>query len=177
MRDMRTPVVIAVMLATSFAACGGDASLPSGGDGVMVLELGGEQASLRGALAKAGVKVDPPIQLVAEPAPPEPVKPPKGRDPAPTPPPKQDGAKPDDPQGARPAPDAPSAPADEPAFTTVTLGEGQTLIHLARKHLGDGNRFREILTLNGWTEAESRRLKPGTKVKIPKASTARRSGR
>jgi nucleoid-associated protein YgaU len=65
----------------------------------------------------------------------------------------------------------------EQAFTTVVLAEGQTLIHLARKHLGDGNRFRDILELNGWTEVESRRLKPGTKVKIPKAGAARGSGR
>jgi nucleoid-associated protein YgaU len=169
---MRNPVVVVVVLAAGLAACGGDAPLPSGGDGVMVLELGGEQASLRGALAKAGLKVDPPIQLVVEPPAPPPVDetPPREPEPKPKQEPPRDGEPSAPPDGAPKVDDA-------PAFTTVTLGEGQTLIHLARKHLGDGNRFREILTLNGWSEAESRRLKPGTKVKIPKAAPARRTGR
>jgi nucleoid-associated protein YgaU len=41
------------------------------------------------------------------------------------------------------------------------------LIHLAKKYLGDGNRFREILTANGWTERDARRLPAGQAVKVP----------
>lgn len=166
--------ILGLVAASAFAvvsACGKSASLPAGGDGTMVLELGGNQASLRGALAKAGIQPAPPIALIDEPAP------------APAPRPDDaDGRKPTPAPDQQPAPqlapdDAPPKPSDEPAYTTVTLGQGQTLIHLARKHLGDGNRFREILELNGWSEAESRRLKPGTKVKVPKPAATRRSGR
>ena len=67
---------------------------------------------------------------------------------------------------------APVAPAPEPApsFVVVKLARGQTLIHLAKKHLGDGNRFRDILALNGWTEADARRLRENQDVKIPRAT-------
>ena len=170
---MRIQGLVAACAVAIVSACGKSPSLPTGGDGTMVLELGGNQASLRGALAKAGIQPAPAIVLLDEPAP--------------TPAPQQDDeldrkpmTSPEDQPQPQPVPkpdDAPPAPSEAPAFTTVTLGQGQTLIHLARKHLGDGNRFREILELNGWSEAESRRLKPGTKVKIPKQSATRRSGR
>lgn len=168
--------ILGLVAASAFAvvsACGKSASLPADGDGTMVLELGGNQASLRGALAKAGIQPAPPIALVDEPAPAPAPQPDDAANRKPSPAPdKQPSPQP------VPAPDdASPKPIDEPAYTTVTLGQGQTLIHLARKHLGDGNRFREILELNGWSEAESRRLKPGTKVKIPKPAAARRSGR
>ena len=152
------------------AACSGGGATPTGGDGLMVLEVGGDHPSLRRDLQKAGLAVPAPIDLA-----PAPVSVPPADDPRTAPP---SGAAPPTPTPA-PAP-APTRSEPEPApadYTTVTLGEGQTLIHLARKHLGDGNRFRDILALNGWSEAESRRLKPGTKVKIPKAAAPRRSGR
>jgi len=172
---MRILGLVAASAVAVVSACGKSASLPAGGDGTMVLELGGNQASLRGALAKAGIQPAPPIPLLDEPAPPLAPQPDDAAGRKPTPAPDQQPVPQPAPQ---PAPDdAPSKPSDEPAYTTVTLGQGQTLIHLARKHLGDGNRFREILELNGWSEAESRRLKPGTKVKIPKPAAARRSGR
>lgn len=164
-----------VLLLAAAAACAGCTdgnAARRGGDGQLVLELGGQHGSLRSALRAAGVEVGP-IQRLrgAEP---------DGAAPAPSPataaPPPTDGesrgngdASPTD--GARTAPSpTPAAPAD--AFKTVTLAEGQTLIHLARKHLGDGNRFREILTANGWSEADSRRLRAGQKVKIPRAAAA-----
>lgn len=176
--------ILGLVAASAFAvvsACGKSASLPAGGDGTMVLELGGNQASLRGALAKAGIQPAPAIALIDEPAPtPAPSQDDAaGRKPAPAPD-RQPAPAPDRQPDNAPdhAPDdAPPKPSDEPAYTTVTLGQGQTLIHLARKHLGDGNRFREILELNGWSEAESRRLKPGTKVKVPKPAATRRSAR
>jgi nucleoid-associated protein YgaU len=167
---MRTQgwLVLAVMAAA--AACGGGSAAPTNGDGALVLEVGGGQPSLRRALERAGLVVPPPIELSQAAA--EPPPPPRSAKPD-----EPAAAPPAPPPGATPIPDAKPNALAEPAHTVVTLAEGQTLIHLARKHLGDGNRFREILALNGWTEAESRRLKAGTKVKVPKAGTARSGGR
>ncbi len=50
-------------------------------------------------------------------------------------------------------------------------------MHLARKHLGDGARVSEILQLNGWSEADARRLLAGQKVKLPKKGNSRSSRR
>lgn len=163
-----------MLAAIAFAAgCGGERDSQPAGDGALVLEVGGGKPSLRQALKRAGLDAPPPIDL----SPPAAAAPPPVADDAPAAkaaPPATRAAG-----GDAPKPQAPPAPtpAPEPAVVVVTLAEGQTLIHLARKHLGDGNRFREILELNGWSEAESRRLKPGTKVKIPKAGAARSGGR
>ncbi len=59
-------------------------------------------------------------------------------------------------------PPAPIGPRRE-----VSLDAGQTLFELARVHLGDGNRFHELLELNGWSEAQARRLPVGTVVQLP----------
>ena len=146
------------------------------GDGALVLELGGNQPSLRKALERAGLAVPPPVDLSPAVTTPAPAA---GDADAPKQAPSARRGSEEGPKSPPPPPTTPP-PAPTPAeqaFTTVVLAEGQTLIHLARKHLGDGNRFRDILELNGWTEVESRRLKPGTKVKIPKAGAARSSGR
>jgi nucleoid-associated protein YgaU len=161
--------ILGCSLVAVLAACGGGREPMPAGDGALVLELGGNQPSLRKALERAGLAVTPPVDLSPAVAVP--------------PPDTADAPKPT-PSARRGSDEAPKLPTPTPtptpveqAFTTVVLAEGQTLIHLARKHLGDGNRFRDILELNGWTEVESRRLKPGTKVKIPKAGAARGSGR
>ena len=54
-----------------------------------------------------------------------------------------------------------------PETLTVYLRQGETLIGLARSHLGDGSRWREILSLNGWTETQAEKLPVGTKVQVP----------
>ena len=54
-----------------------------------------------------------------------------------------------------------------PEFFTVYLREGETLYRLAAIHLGSGSRWRELLALNGWTEAQATRLKVGVPVKLP----------
>ena len=54
-----------------------------------------------------------------------------------------------------------------PKFFTVYLREGETLYRLAATHLGSGSRWRELLALNGWTEAQATRLKVGAPVKLP----------
>jgi nucleoid-associated protein YgaU len=70
--------------------------------------------------------------------------------------------------------EAPPTPSPEPPadHIVVKLEKNQTLIHLAKKHLGNGNRFRELLEYNGWTDSDARRLREGQLVKIPVASGA-----
>jgi nucleoid-associated protein YgaU len=174
-------VLLAVFVGV--AACGDDPATAPTGDGALVLEVGGGQPSLRQALERAGLPVPPRVDLatpVAAPSAPDGESVPAGDASAAR---QQDGASPpaqSQPQPQpqpQPLPQPPPASAADTAHVVVTLAEGQTLIHLARKHLGDGNRFREILALNGWTESESRRLKPGTKVKVPKAGAIRGGGR
>ena len=162
-------------------ACSDSNAAVRGSDSRMVLELGGTHGSLRGALQSAGVEPGAPRRVSVLPSPaggeesPEPPGVPVGGDepksPSPSPSKAADvgaevGAAPSLPAGPTPSR---VEPPSEPDYVVVTLGERQTLIHLARKHLGDANRFREILTLNGWSEADSRRLAPGQKVKIPRS--------
>jgi nucleoid-associated protein YgaU len=138
-------------------------------DGTLVLEVGGPQPSLRAALLAAGVEVPPPIRLAmvdgaaAPAANAEAQSSPSSAAPsAPAPP------------VAEPASATPKASTTEPAaYFVVQLAPKQTLIHLAKRHLGDGNRFRELMELNGWSEADARRLQPGTAVKIPRADAPR----
>lgn len=129
-------------------------------EGTLVLELGGDAASLRGTLAQFGVAVDPPHLLREQPAAsPEAPRTPPG--------PPDDGrvGRPGD-----PSPDRPVAPPPEPALDhfVVKLAPRETLTHLAKRHLGDGTRYPEIMRLNGWTERDVLRLRPGQDVKIPK---------
>ncbi|MFN9275185.1 MAG: LysM peptidoglycan-binding domain-containing protein [Planctomycetota bacterium] len=174
MRIQRWSVLAVAALA---AACGGEREPMPAGDGALVLEVGGGQPSLRRALERAGFDVPPPVDLASPGAAQAPAPETDART-QPEAPPSVRRAEGDEAPKPTPTPPRGAAPAAvEPAFTVVTLAEGQTLIHLARKHLGDGNRFREILALNGWSEAESRRLKPGTKVKVPKAGPGRSGGR
>lgn len=155
------------------AACSDSSAAARGSDSKLVLELGGAHGSLRGALQAAGVEPAAPRRVTTLPpespstgtADPEVAgtgaeRPPSSPDPV--------GEREPDRSADSPAPRV-EAP-NEPDYVVVTLGERQTLIHLARKHLGDANRFREILTLNGWSEADSRRLAAGQKVKIPRPS-------
>ncbi|HEX5050715.1 MAG TPA: hypothetical protein VFZ65_02985 [Planctomycetota bacterium] len=74
-----------------------------------------------------------------------------------------------DPVPPDPGPDLAAPPEPEPDYVVVKLARGQTLIHLAKRYLGDGNRFRELLTLNGWTEADARRLPENQPVRVPRA--------
>jgi nucleoid-associated protein YgaU len=110
---------------------------PDPGRDTLWLEVGGPHDSLRQALVAAGVT---PAESAAVPAGPL-------VEPAPVPQPAET-----------------AVPADH---IVVSLERGQTLIHLAKQHLGDGNRFREILAANGWTEQDARRLRAGQPVKVP----------
>ena len=145
-------------------SCGESAAASRVSDGTLVLEVGGGQSSLRQALAGVGITIGP-AHLLWD------------RDPAPAGPmdggnqPPSPEAEPE-PQPEAVAPPAPVEPppspsAAGPATKVVTLKRGQTLIHLAKEHLGSGNRFRELLELNGWSDEEARRLAEGTKVRVP----------
>jgi len=143
------------------AGCSDSRAAAKPSDGVLVLEVGGIDTSLRKSLTDAGIEVGAPQVLVpvvpvpeveSPPPPPGEGQAPQGQPTAPVPEPKGD-----------PAP----APANADWFE-VELAPKQTLTGLAKKHLGDGTRYPEILKLNGWTERDVLRLRPGAKVKIPK---------
>lgn len=136
---------IVVAVVAGAAACGRGGGVAARAEDRLVLEVGGAQHSLRAALLAAGVRIEPV----------------RSKDPE-----AADEAVPTSPRHAGTVDEPPPEPAP-PAWFEVLLAEGQTPIHLARRHLGDGNRFREILALNGWSEDDARRLRPGQKVKIP----------
>lgn len=136
-----SPLVWFLVLAT-LSACARPTAAARSGD-TLVLEIGGGQGSLRQALVAAGA-------VVAAPKPREPAAE-QAQVPAA-----------DDERVTPPPPVEPTA-----KHIVVELGRGETLIHLAKRYLGDGNRFREILDANGWTERDARRLPAGQAVKVP----------
>ena len=130
---------------------------------MLVLEVGGIDTSLRKSLTEGGIEVGPPQTLV--PVVPAPMVE------ATQPPPPGDGTAAKG-EPAPPVPEPKGEPAPPPAnadWFEVELAPKQTLTGLAKKHLGDGTRYPEILKLNGWTERDVLRLRPGAKVKIPKS--------
>lgn len=139
------------------AACARHEATANPVDGVLVLEVGGEQSSLRQALVAVGVDVAPAHlrEVRRESVEPEPV-------PAPTDAPAPRAT----PQPRHAADDGPN-PAETADHVVVELGKGETLMQLAKKHLGSGTRYHEILEKNGWTEADARRLRAGQLVKVP----------
>ena len=174
---MRLPCVLGLCsVSWLVAACSDGHAAAHATAGKLVLELGGDHASLRQSLQAAGITPAPPQHLRSDAPPVEPVVSPGGGEPTPPAAPLPNEPAQPQPQPQPQPPTTREVPADEP-FVYVTLGDGQTLIHLARKHLGDGNRFRDILAINGWTEADSRRLKAGQRVKIPRPAGGRRTTR
>ncbi|MCA8965036.1 MAG: hypothetical protein KDC48_09110 [Planctomycetes bacterium] len=140
-------------------ACGGSAQAAVHED-TLVLEVGGASSSLREALAARGIVIAPPQRVRTGDVQPDPVPDQVGvapgprvePQPQPQPQPKTD-----------PVPPSPPAP----TYRVVELGRHRTLIHLAKEYLGDANRFREIMVLNGWNDADTRRLPENQKVRIP----------
>jgi hypothetical protein len=148
----------ALSLLLALAACG--RSAPSGppGPDVMVLDLGGNHAPLGPSLRA----VDPTLR--SAPTAPATSSAPasgsgSGSGSAPAPEPEPTPAAPEGEPKAEPAP--------APAERWVELGAGQTISELARAHLGSAKRWREVLQVNGWTEEQARKLRPGTRVKLP----------
>lgn len=50
---------------------------------------------------------------------------------------------------------------------TVTIKSGDTLFIIAKKNLGDGSKYKEIQKLNNITDAQAKKLKIGTVIKLP----------
>ncbi len=133
-------------LAALVFACGGPPRSVSQED-VLILELGGLNQPLREALLRFALPGDASTVEVLAPAP----------SPA-----ELEQATPE--RTVRPAA---RTTAREAEFFTVYLRENETIYGLARTHLGSGSRFRELLAVNGWTEAQASRLPIGTAVKVP----------
>ena len=141
------------MLAATIAGCANRQPVSHPADGVLVLEVGGDQSSLHAALLAAGIEVAP-----------APGRHPQRDADGDAPPPEVD-------EGSNEARGEPVDPVNGGAIgadhVVVELGRGETLMQLAKKHLGASGRYREILERNGWTEADARRLRPGQLVKVP----------
>lgn len=168
MRGMRAVLSGVLVVGGLASSCSESAAAAVPSEGALVLELGGQQESLRAGLAAAGITLGPPQRLRELPPPSVDEPPPAvGRE-TPAPAPEVTPG---------PAPAAPVAPAPESPWKVVKLKRGQTLIHLAKEHLGNGNLFRELLELNGWTEAEARRLPEGASVRVPVRARSPRGGR
>ena len=52
-------------------------------------------------------------------------------------------------------------------FKTVHLPAGETLGELCARELGRASAWREVAELNGWSEADVRRLPTGCEVRLP----------
>lgn len=61
----------------------------------------------------------------------------------------------------------PKRPDERAKPKTVTIKSGDTLWVIAKTHLGDGSRYKEIMKLNNISEAQAKKLKIGTVIKLP----------
>ncbi|MFM1874120.1 MAG: hypothetical protein RL398_3542 [Planctomycetota bacterium] len=145
------------------AACDGGVHA-AGRQDVLVLELGGNRPSLRQDLLARGIPVALPHPVRAvDPVPPPVIEQPEDR-------PRDErephnGEQPDTPPVPGPQVEP---PAPQPSgYRTVKLKRGQTLMHLSKEHFGTTRRWKEIMALNGWTEAQVNRLPADQDVKLP----------
>jgi len=150
---------LAVVLA---ASCGGEPAEAHEGDGTLILELGGDHQPLRTALAASDPNAPSPEDPRAEEG---------GGGEARPPNPDQPNREGPNREGPNSSPNSSRAerggPESAAPLRTVVLGRGETLYSLAVHHLDDGKRWREILALNGWTEAQVGGLAEGTVVRLP----------
>ncbi len=61
----------------------------------------------------------------------------------------------------------PKRPDERAKAKTVKVKSGDSLWTIAKAHLGDGSRYKEIMKLNNITEAQAKKLKVGTVIKLP----------
>ena len=149
-------VVIGVCLAIGLVAC---ATEEPQMENRLELTLGGNNPSLRQDLAR----IDEARGYRPQRRPPAEVRPsPPGRQ---LPPPAQHPPRPRPSQPVTLKPVTLKEPVTRQA--PVTLQAGETLYRLAVRHLGDGQRWREIARLNSWSEPQVSRLRAGTRVQLP----------
>ena len=166
---MRHVWVLALLTATlSFAAgCARPApEAPTGNR--LVLEVGGEQTSLREALREMGRPVGAPKRL--RPAPPAPLTSAR-RELFDAAPPRQpvDGA--DDQGGAQvaAAPAQPLAPAEQ-EWVIVKMKQGDAnLGDVAKRHLGSSRRYLDIQRWNDIDDEQAKRLRVGHELKLKRS--------
>ena len=148
------------LAAVATSSCGEPAAAATSPD-LLVLELGGQQASLRESLRAMGRPVAPPRRLRPESA--QPAAGSARPRPAPV-----------DPPAERPAQVNAPVVADPPAAVPPALSEwvwdelrvDETLGHAAYRLLGSSRRYREIMEWNGIREGEERRLRVGFRFKL-----------
>ncbi|MGG3278858.1 LysM peptidoglycan-binding domain-containing protein [Paenibacillus solani] len=61
----------------------------------------------------------------------------------------------------------PKRPDERAKPKTVKVKSGDSLWSIAKANLGDGSRYKEIMKLNNITEAQAKKLKVGTVIKLP----------
>ena len=140
---------------------------PPASDDVLVLEVGGEQASLREALRAMGRQVGPPRQLRPVEASSEPADVRASAGPAPSASVAVEAA----PAGVRaeePSPPSPAAVTSE--WVIVELEErDRHLGDVARRHLGSERRYLDIMRWNSIDDAQAKRLRPGHRLKLKRS--------
>lgn len=166
---MRHLWVLAFLTATLslITACAKPAPKPSTGD-CLVLEVGGEQSSLREALREMGRPVGGPKRLRSPP--PAPVTPANSA-PFDAARQSQPAVVPDDPfpfQAASSAP--PPTLASDQEWVTVRMERGDAnLGDVAKRHLGSSRRYLDIQRWNGIDDAQAKRLRVGHELKLKRS--------
>lgn len=144
------------------ASCAKPAPEQHSGD-VLVLEVGGEQSSLRESLRAMGQEVAPPRRL-------RPVAPAPLVEPLPLPQQRVAPVSPAPAEDRQPAPPQPAAAPQEPEWVVVEFLEGDRhLGDVAKRHLGSSRRYGEIQEWNGIDDAQARRLRPGHSLKLKRS--------
>jgi len=134
---------------------------------MLVLEVGGEQASLREALRAMGRQVGPPRQLNPVKASSEPADVRGFAESAPSASVAVEVA----PAGARvDEPSPPSSAAVTSEWVIVELEErDRHLGDVARRHLGSERRYLDIMRWNNIDDAQAKRLRPGHRLKLKRS--------
>lgn len=157
---MRSGPILLVVAWLAFASCAQRAAARVAGDGEFVLELGGSGRSLATSLRNCKVELLPAPEPLAAPVV-EPASIPEEK-------PKPESVTPKAPGQEPPSDPAVATQPESQDYFEVALGPQETLMDVASKHLGSAKRFKEIMTLNGFSERDTRRLKAGTRIKVPK---------
>lgn len=159
-----------------FSGCGGNPAQAAAPTDVLVLEVGGQQPSLRASLVAIGRTVAPGQALrprsvldMLDPAGAgDQGRRDDGGGDSVNPPAQVPLVPPEDGPPVGPPEVVPVAP-PESEWVIVKLPKNETLTHLSRRYLGDGRRFVEIMDWNGWSEPDTWKLRDGQDVKIKRS--------